>query len=233
MLRPHQKTIILSVVSQVPMLLLLIIFFHIPGLPLLYRVMATITILLEAAILSELIGNIVQRVRADDESIIVRGVFEREKIPWNKVKGVRQVILSPLRRSDIKSPSKLFLVKMDDDHDLLLADQWWIKKGPLAHKQSGLAQLVEKYNAHIMKELRGWFILWAIDYHQPQECTDTVKEKYLVVDDREKSVIHDLKTFSDNKTKNINFVDMTYPSYVKNYGGKYAKDTEHVWETIE
>lgn len=231
-LRSHHKTIILSIASQLPILLLLAIFFRIPGLPMGYRVMAVITVVIEASLLSELIGNIVQKVRADDDGIRVREVFDRKRLPWEKVRAVRQVVLSPMR-SDVRLPAKLFLVKADEAPGLQSAKEWWRRRGPLANGRSGMADLIGRYDRSLRRELEGWFVLWAIEYRRPQAFDDVVEVEYLALDGRERGIVDDLRRFGGRRTRSLSLVNATYPSFVRRHGGKYASDRAHVWETVE
>jgi hypothetical protein len=232
-LTSYQKTVLLTIVSQIPMMLLLVIFFKIPNLPLLYRIMAIITILLEAAIISELIGNIVQKVRPGKKGIIVRGVFERKLIPWDDISKIQQIMVSPMKNGALSCPTKLFVVRVKNTRVKLSANEWWMKYGVLQTRRKSASSLVKKYDAFVTGKLKGWSLLWAVSYKRPQDSHEIVEVDYVIFDDREKSILDDLKCHGGRITKEVPIIDVTYPLFVRKYGGVYAKERDSVWESVD
>ncbi|MBD3209360.1 hypothetical protein GF367_02990 [Candidatus Woesearchaeota archaeon] len=228
---PDKQTVILTAASQLPIALLLLIFFRIPNLPALYRVMAVATVILEATLMSELIGNIVQKVRATGKGVVVRGVLERQRIPWERVKDVCQAVLSPMKKGGAtrQQPTKLFLIKTEGDEPLGLASAWWAKQGPVAHRQTAMSGLVRKYDSWVRSRLKGWRVLWRIEYRSPQPVGKDVRMQYVTWDGRERKALDDIQR---RYGKEVRFLDLTYPSFVRRHGGKYAGDVKHVWETL-
>ncbi|MBN1275126.1 hypothetical protein JXA12_02445 [Candidatus Woesearchaeota archaeon] len=230
-LTTRQKTLALTAISQVPMALLLVIFYSIPGIPVRFRVAGLIIVLFEAALMTELIGNIVQKVRANDRCLYVRGVLERKRIPWGEVQELRQVVVSPMKKSLLCAPAKAFLIKTRAKVRLRAAEDWWVEEGPLSNGRKGMLDLVEKYEEHVRKSLEGWLVLWDVEYRRPQGAEDDVKAEYLSLDGRENAIIDDLSHHAKARQL-LDVWDLTYPTFFKKHGGRYKKDVEHLWDTV-
>ncbi|MFP4523795.1 MAG: PH domain-containing protein [Candidatus Woesearchaeota archaeon] len=231
---PKRKTLLLFTASQVPIALLMAIFLQLPQISRLHRAMALITVMVEAVLIFEITGNIVQKVRVDDDAVTVRLVLERQRIRWEHVKGLRQVLVSPLGRNSLRAPVKLFLIKAEKVPKALAdAEDWWVRKGALANGRSSLGDLVERYDSWVRSHLKGWHVLWEIRGLKPQDPSEDARSVYFSLDGREKVIVEDLKAFGKRKASQLEEVDdLTYPGFVKAKGGKYARDVGHVWDTL-
>lgn len=231
---PKRKTLLLFTASQVPIALLMAIFLQLPQISRLHRAMALITVMVEAVLIFEITGNVVQKVRVDEDAVTVRLVLERQRISWQHVQGLKQVVASPMARGSLRSPVKLFLVKAEKVPKALAdAEGWWGRKGAVANGRSSLAKLTERYDSWVRSHLRGWHVLWEIQGLKPQDPSEDATATYFSLDGREKTIVEELKAFGKRKASQLEEVeDLTYPRFVRGEGGKYAGDVEHVWETL-
>lgn len=233
-LSARTKTVILFTASQLPIAMLMVTFFRLPGIASLHRAVALITVVMEAVLMFELTGNIVQKVRVNSTGLTVRGVLERQHLRWENVKGLRQVVVSPMAAGLLKAPVKLFLIRTSETPKRLdEASEWWVRNGPLSHDRSSVGGLVKRYDAWVEKQLEGWHILWKIEYHKSQNPKEDARASYYALDGREKVIAEELlRQGKKNASKVQELEDLTYPGFVKAKGGRYAKEPGHIWETL-
>jgi len=230
----------LFLVSQLPMILLLLIFLRIPDLPQSYRIFAIITIIIEAAIMFELIGTIIQRVKVTDKGIRLRRVFERQTITWETIKGLRINLISPMEQGRLRSPTRLTLIKLKKGTtappSIRDAQQWWNKKKPSRRGIRSIGGLLEAYENFIEEKLKGWYILWETRTVEPLENEEEEQEDLFEQseDHREERFLRELDHQAPKHIRDeLQLINNSYPWYIRTNGGKYAQDKEHLWDTLE
>jgi hypothetical protein len=234
--------------AQLPVLVLLFIFLHIEGLPIYYHLMGIATVVLEAMLVEEIVGMIIERVEARKKGIVIRGVLERTVLRWEDIEALQVMVVSPMPSGRLRNPTTLLLVKTKVLAKLPSAIAWWLDQGPAASGREGLAGLVSAYQEDVRQALDGWQVIRYRE-NRKEQLPDMNGEACLPHDGWELSFIEEargagyaLPTVKASKSSRnasgktirpTRVVDATFPTFVKRSGGRYAADIEHVWETVQ
>ncbi len=221
-------SLVLMIFSQLPILILLWIFFRIPGVPSLYRFFAIITVLVEAALMFDLININVQKVRANSKSLVSLEVFERRFVPWSSISEVSQIVVSPLNPKNPRLAVKFLAVKTDSPGRLPSLADWWSRNGPSSSRE--LSGLLADYDSFVASRVDGFFILWSRSYVQRDDSPARIFAS--PADSRESWMIDDICSFSKNHCSSLKVIkDFTFPSFVRlRQGRKY--DSSRVWDLV-
>lgn len=218
--------------SQLPVLLLLVFFLVVSRMRLVQRLAAVIMVMVEALLTSELLQVRYEPFTATKEGLVLTEVFKRRLVPWDRIKSLRQVVVSPMdEKGEPRYPLKMLLVKTDVKLPHMQAAAWWRKHGP--GRRFADNEQVMAYASWVEKEIEGWKVIWFHARRSPQLAHEEVEGGMLFMDDYEESVLRGINKYSkEHGEEAFDVKDYSYPSFFKGKHRKQNYDPEEVWYDV-